>query len=564
MSDDRSGAPPSGWTVYSSFNDRRATAAAPASAAAPAARAARPTGAFSSGLAAILAKRKKATPAAAPLTAPPAVPPTASAALLAKFEAQSAADFRAAVLSGAESSDTIRHVFASAASTSTSTSTLSAVQRCAAESDRLDRMWRVRRRFDALVAAAGLRGNRESLTRWVLEQLSESPGADPILPTQLQARPAGAAATVESAETPAVYGRYSYCDSLVVELTEATTAAAATAGSTFVVPADLGDRCRTVCRQVAAIADAHAVAVAAAIAAGASASGSSSGGVAVTATGDTVRLELRGSRHDMLATHYAKLLSLASFHRRSTASGSIEASGDDTSSGEDAATVFSVLQRYRTAAGVRPNEGSGHHAAVPGAVLDAMAEHLGVRMECFASPLNSHFPYFCSAFPDTDGAFGSVGSFFNFRPTEGSFEVNPPFVESVMQSMQSHIEALLTSGAAGALCFVIVIPDWSEPMTPCIERLYRDDKRVLSRAMALDEGRHCYLDGFQHCLREALFRPVHKTLMFVLQNAAGRARWPVAKEGGACEKVAEAWAAIAEGMPTAAEAAAERKRQRAD
>jgi hypothetical protein len=55
----------------------------------------------------------------------------------------------------------------------------------------------------------------------------------------------------------------------------------------------------------------------------------------------------------------------------------------------------------------------------------------GVTMECFASPLNCRYAAFCSAFQDTDGAFGSVGSFFNFRPRTGAFQANPPFVPEV-------------------------------------------------------------------------------------------------------------------------------------
>jgi hypothetical protein len=38
--------------------------------------------------------------------------------------------------------------------------------------------------------------------------------------------------------------------------------------------------------------------------------------------------------------------------------------------------------------------------------------HLACSTECFASPLNSQLPLFCSAFADTDAAFGSMGSFF--------------------------------------------------------------------------------------------------------------------------------------------------------
>ena len=48
---------------------------------------------------------------------------------------------------------------------------------------------------------------------------------------------------------------------------------------------------------------------------------------------------------------------------------------------------------------------------------------LGVTCECFASPFNCRFPRYCSAFPEIEGEFGSLGSFFDFSPTCGSFEV---------------------------------------------------------------------------------------------------------------------------------------------
>ena len=61
--------------------------------------------------------------------------------------------------------------------------------------------------------------------------------------------------------------------------------------------------------------------------------------------------------------------------------------------------------------------------------FDALAARLGVTQECFASPLNCRFDRgHCSAFADTDGGFGSCGSFLQFEPAEGSYEANPPFV----------------------------------------------------------------------------------------------------------------------------------------
>lgn len=55
------------------------------------------------------------------------------------------------------------------------------------------------------------------------------------------------------------------------------------------------------------------------------------------------------------------------------------------------------------------NEGSGLQGALPVSVFETLNRQFGVSFECFASPLNCYFKQFCSAFPDTDGFFGSRG-----------------------------------------------------------------------------------------------------------------------------------------------------------
>lgn len=40
-------------------------------------------------------------------------------------------------------------------------------------------------------------------------------------------------------------------------------------------------------------------------------------------------------------------------------------------------------------------------------------------------------------------SYGSVGSFFDFRPTEGAYEANPPFVRDVILKMANHMDSLL-------------------------------------------------------------------------------------------------------------------------
>ena len=53
-------------------------------------------------------------------------------------------------------------------------------------------------------------------------------------------------------------------------------------------------------------------------------------------------------------------------------------------------------------------------------------EDLGVDLKVFVSPLNSTYAWHCSAFPDTDACFGSLGSFFDLHPREGSLRLTHP------------------------------------------------------------------------------------------------------------------------------------------
>lgn len=59
--------------------------------------------------------------------------------------------------------------------------------------------------------------------------------------------------------------------------------------------------------------------------------------------------------------------------------------------------------------GVGLYEGTGLQGSLPVHVFEALHRLFGVSFECFASPLNCYFRQYCSAFPDTDGYFGSRG-----------------------------------------------------------------------------------------------------------------------------------------------------------
>lgn len=72
--------------------------------------------------------------------------------------------------------------------------------------------------------------------------------------------------------------------------------------------------------------------------------------------------------------------------------------------------VYCLLRRYKTfMCNTTPAPQETNQASLPVSVFECLRIHFEVTFECFASPLNSYFRQFCSAFPDTDSYFGSRG-----------------------------------------------------------------------------------------------------------------------------------------------------------
>ncbi|KAK7921801.1 hypothetical protein WMY93_008703 [Mugilogobius chulae] len=186
--------------------------------------------------------------------------------------------------------------------------------------------------------------------------------------------------------------------------------------------------------------------------------------------------------------------------------------------------VWCLLKRYQVMFGSGCNEGSGLQGALPVSVFEILHKHFGVSFECFASPLNSYFKQFCSAFPDIDGFFGSRGPFLSFSPVSGSFEANPPFCEELMDAMVSHFEELLSSSSE-PLSFVVFVPDWRDPETPALTRM--ESSRFLREQLHVAAYEHEYRSGSQHvCKKEDMsYRAVHGTAVLFLQNDAGFVKW---------------------------------------
>nr|XP_060627566.1 mRNA (2'-O-methyladenosine-N(6)-)-methyltransferase [Anolis sagrei ordinatus] len=197
---------------------------------------------------------------------------------------------------------------------------------------------------------------------------------------------------------------------------------------------------------------------------------------------------------------------------------------DDSSFERFLPRVWCLLRRYQMMFGVGLFEGTGLQGSIPVHIFEALHKLFGVSFECFASPLNCYFKQYCSAFPDTDGYFGSRGPCLDFFPVSGSFEANPPFCEELMDAMVTHFEKLL-GASSEPLSFIVFIPEWRDPPTPALTRM--EQSSFKRHQLILPAFDHEYRSGSQHlCKKEEMYyKAVHNTAVLFLQNEAGFAKW---------------------------------------
>jgi hypothetical protein len=206
--------------------------------------------------------------------------------------------------------------------------------------------------------------------------------------------------------------------------------------------------------------------------------------------------------------------------------------------------TFCVLARYESLSG----SSDGYQMAFPHTGFQWLRDNVGVHIECFASPLNCWNQRICSVATDTDQFFGSMGNFFLFDgrsptgivgsglpglPLGGSFEANPPFVESVMNQMAHHIEKILTRFEHNEdvpFSFSVIVPAWTDcegidVMTN--SRFLRPKSKYVLR---LEKRKHNYRPGMQHRTTHEEQPSNVDTFVFFLQNNAGSRRWPLTVE----------------------------------
>lgn len=169
--------------------------------------------------------------------------------------------------------------------------------------------------------------------------------------------------------------------------------------------------------------------------------------------------------------------------------------------------LFCTIANYEILAG----NSSGLQGALTTNVFNAIEKCYGIDQECFASPLNYHFPNYYSAFP-IDKYFGSKGDFFKcFGPTEGKFEANPPFVVSIIDKMLECFKHALEKENS-LLTFFIVVPSWKD--AKFYNLLVKSP--FLKYSGELLKGKHKYIEGMQHRLSQKTWTAKADSTWFLL------------------------------------------------
>lgn len=159
--------------------------------------------------------------------------------------------------------------------------------------------------------------------------------------------------------------------------------------------------------------------------------------------------------------------------------------------------LFILLRRYHTFFGTERFEGTSFHAAAPENIFRRLRSFLDVSQECFASPLNCFFSQFCSAFPEIDVFFGSLGSFFDYEISEGSLECGPPYTIECMDRTAKHIiDTLDKSENQRPIMFVVFVPEWRVP--PAQYHLDLEASPYTRFHFCAPGGKHYYVSGEQH------------------------------------------------------------------
>jgi len=190
--------------------------------------------------------------------------------------------------------------------------------------------------------------------------------------------------------------------------------------------------------------------------------------------------------------------------------------------------LFSVLARYDLL------EGGGLQSSLTGHVFDVLLKRFHCNLECFASPFNCRYERYCSAFPDTDAAFGSLGSFFSYDfaslSNGGCFQANPPFASDFIAEMCKRMNMILGNESLSApFMFIVFVPAWKD--SNGWQTLEQNAHQKYHLLLDQQLNPHYYCEGTQHRKLKGRYRIASfNTSVFFLQNKAAQEKWPVTEQ----------------------------------
>ena len=115
--------------------------------------------------------------------------------------------------------------------------------------------------------------------------------------------------------------------------------------------------------------------------------------------------------------------------------------------------IWNIIYRYQLLSS------NNHQLGVLPKIMKQMNIDYNLNFECFASAINCTCSKFCSIYYDLERHFGSVGSFFNIIPIEGTFGFNPPYQKDIITlgitKLFNYLEMLKKKNiSVDALCYL--------------------------------------------------------------------------------------------------------------
>lgn len=160
---------------------------------------------------------------------------------------------------------------------------------------------------------------------------------------------------------------------------------------------------------------------------------------------------------------------------------------------------------------------TNNHCSVPPHVI----EFCNIRTELFGSPLNTFADQYCSPMYDIERFFGSIGSFFDFNICSGTYLLNPPYDELIINTSVKKIFSVLETSKE--ITVIIVLPIWDietqiimERRSPNVEfpiiSTIKENKYTRSHRVL-----NCNIHKFYNYYVDE-FLPITDTHLFVLSN----------------------------------------------